>query len=328
MTSVTVAQPLQLTASVDTVLYPSAPFNFAATFYKPSHFPSPDVGFSAGVYRQSLRWDGQWYGLRCTDSGTVDQPAIALRIYYDPEQMLQPPVEAIVTELRFRFDLDTDLTGFVELCGNDPMLHEPVAHLRGMRVSTPYSLYEFLVIGTVLQNTVIRRSIAMLHSLFERYGTWLAFDDVQLCGFWDPATIAAASEPELRELKVGYRSRILRRQAQECLYVDPVAWRALETPDLRRSLLAIYGIGPATVQYVLFEVFHRYECCEYLPPWERAIFSHLLFGNATVDGVTLVMEVEQRYDKWRMLALHYLFEDLFRRHAQEPVEWLTPMIRR
>jgi hypothetical protein len=55
-----------------------------------------------------------------------------------------------------------------------------------MRASSGVSLYEFLVITVMLQNTVVRRSVSMLQALFERYGTRVTFGGRTLWAFWDP----------------------------------------------------------------------------------------------------------------------------------------------
>jgi len=49
-----------------------------------------------------------------------------------------------------------------------------------MRPGHPSSLYEYLIIGIVLQNATIRRSIHIFTSLLETYGTLLMFDNKRL----------------------------------------------------------------------------------------------------------------------------------------------------
>ena len=41
--------------------------------------------------------------------------------------------------------------------------------------------------------------------------------------------------------------------------VDETAIRRLSREAARRELLKLYGIGPASVGYSLFEVFHHYD---------------------------------------------------------------------
>jgi len=46
-----------------------------------------------------------------------------------------------------------------------------------MRPGHENSLYEYLIIGVVLQNTVVKRSIQMLQNLFENFGIKIEFDN-------------------------------------------------------------------------------------------------------------------------------------------------------
>ena len=198
-----------------------------------------------------------------------------------------------------------------------------------MRVSSPYSLYEFLVVTTVLQNTTVRRTIAMLRALFERYGSTVRFDGRELFAFWPPQVLFAAGEQELRDLKVGYRAKTLARVAGIFAAgdVDEFEIRALDREPAQRALLRLYGIGPASVWYVLFSQFHHYDAFDVISPWEQRIYSRLLFDTELVPGDRVLREVRKRWGKWRMLAAMYLFEDLFWQHREQPISWLAELIR-
>lgn len=137
-------------------------------------------------------------------------------------------VGAVIDEVRWRFDLDADLTSFQTLAAGDPLLGPAVERRRGMRVNAFQSLYEFLVITVVLQNATVRRSVQMMENLFAGFGGRAAFDGRELSCFWEPARLAAAPEEDLRGLKVGYRATTLLRQA--------AAFRGggLDERDLRR----------------------------------------------------------------------------------------------
>jgi 3-methyladenine DNA glycosylase/8-oxoguanine DNA glycosylase len=46
-----------------------------------------------------------------------------------------------------------------------------------------------------------------------------------------------------------------------------------------------------------------------------------------VPAEQILAEVERRWGRWKMLAAHYLFEDLFWRRQHAPVPWLEELIR-
>jgi 3-methyladenine DNA glycosylase/8-oxoguanine DNA glycosylase len=193
------------------------------------------------------------------------------------------------------------------------------------------SLYEYLVIAIVLQNATVRRSVQMLQALFERYGTLVRFDRRTLYGFWDARTLAGAIEQELRALKVGYRAKSLLSisEAIAARHVDDAALRRASLEEQRVALLSLYGVGPASVGYILIDVFHAFDELSHISPWEQRIYSRLLLGTAVDDPAPVPVLIERigRWSPWRALAVHYLWEDLFWRHRAEPIDWLTPMIR-
>ncbi|MCG3165651.1 MAG: hypothetical protein POELPBGB_01419 [Bacteroidia bacterium] len=319
---------LKLNNSIKFSLKPTSPFAFEGTFYKPSHFPTPDRKYSDNVYWQSLNFKNQLYGIKLKSIGTTAKPNIEGTLYYNGK-VTDKTIEEIKNELSFRFDLNANLSEMIDLGKRDDLLTQAMKTRKGMRVCTPYSLYEFLVITTVLQNTTVRRSVQMMNNLFTTYGTLLKFDDVELYGFWNIDALNNASEEDLRNLKLGYRAKIFKKQAEMFLtdkYVTEKL-RTLSKENLRKTLLAIYGVGPASVQYLLFEVFHFYDACEFLPPWEQKIYSQLLFSQDIVDSEKILKRIHERWGKWKMLAMHYIFEDLFWRHKQENIPWLKQLIR-
>ena len=193
------------------------------------------------------------------------------------------------------------------------------------------SLYEYLVIAIVLQNATVRRSVQMLQALFEGYGTLLRFDRRELYGFWEPATLAGTTEQELRALKVGYRARRLLEVSAAIAggQVDQGALREATVDEQREALLSIYGVGPASVGYILVDVFHAFDELSHISPWEQGIYSRLLLGSPVDDPapVPVLLERIARWSPWRALAVHYLWEDLFWRHRADPIDWLAPLIR-
>lgn len=309
-------------------LRPTAPFNFDATVHKPSHFPAASEHYEPGRYWQSMLFGGQALGLRLENAGDVSHPLVNVVVYAaEPiDQRLAPALEA---ELRWRFDLDADLAQFERQCGGDSLLAPALDRWRGMRVSATGSLYEMLVIYVLLQNATVRRTVQMMQALFERFGTPLRFDNQELYAFWPPEALVAVAEEELRALKLGYRARTLKRlsDAFAAGEVDETGLRSLSKDEARDELLKLYGIGPASVWYLLSEVFHHYDALDYLSPWEQRIYSRLFFSEEMAPAERIIDEAKRRWGRWRMLAAHYLFEDLFWRRKNEPVEWLEELIR-
>jgi len=325
----TISSPLREVATLG--LFPQPPFHFDGTVFNPSHFPSRDHHWEPGRYWQTLRWKGKTYGLRLRDLGSVDKPEVELTIFAEGEPSeSENAIQEIAREVRWRFDLDSEgVPEFVRRFRQDEHLGPAIRRRPGMRPKSGYSLYEFLVITVMLQNTVVRRSVAMLQALFERFGQLVSFDGQELWAFWEPEDIHRASEEELRALKLGYRAKTLKRQAEQFVRGEIKESELRKIRDkgaLVRSLDRIYGVGPQSACYMLFEHFHFYDALEYIPPWEGKIAGRILFGRE-VPAQQIQEFLTERYGEFRGLAFYYLLTDLFWRHREEPIPWLAELIR-
>jgi 3-methyladenine DNA glycosylase/8-oxoguanine DNA glycosylase len=318
---------MNLARSYGLELQPSAPFHFDGTLHKPSHFPSGDIAWQPGTLWTTRRVADDLLGLKLENAGTVDAPRVRLTIFAK-RPLAAGEIAAVSNAVAYDYDLYADLSSFSDLLERDELMRPMLGRWRGMRTMGG-PLYESLVIGVVLQNAMVRRSVQMLDNLFRAYGDLLHFDGQALYGFWPPRALDAAPEEDLRALKVGYRAKSLKRISGqfargEC---DDSALRCLSNDDLKRALLKIYGVGPATVWYLMFEVFHRNDAFDHISPWEQRIYSRLLFDQELVPAERILAEVERRWGRWKMLAAHYLFEDLFWRRVHTPVPWLEDLIR-
>jgi 3-methyladenine DNA glycosylase/8-oxoguanine DNA glycosylase len=318
--------PLSLRRQATLAIDPTPPFAFDATFHKPDHFPSRDTSWEPGVRWQTMRFRGRPLGLRIEDAASC----VHVGVWADGG-VSEALLGALADELTWRANLRLDLADFERHARRDPQVAPVASRRRGMRPMHLGSLYEYLVIAIVLQNATVRRSVQMLQALFERYGTVLRFDGRQLYAFWDAADMAGTTEQELRALKVGYRAKSLLRisQAIAAGQADETRLRAATVEEQRAALLALFGVGPASVGYILVDVFHAFDEVAHISPWEQRIYSRLLLGVPAEDPapVPVLLERIACWSPWRALVLHYLWEDLFWRHREEPIDWLRPLIR-
>ena len=312
-------------------LIPTAPFNFDATMHNPSHFPSGDNEWQPGVRRQTMRWQSTPLGLVFENCGTPDEPRVQLSIW-SRQALDREFIRTLTAEINYRYNFQLDLAEFnARLCG-DPPLAPLLERWRGMRPANYSSLYEYLIIAILLQNCTVRRSVQMMQALFEQYGTPLTFAGKRLYCFWNPGDLAHVTEEELRALKVGYRAKSILRVTQAFAQheVDEFVLRSQSRDEQRAALLQLYGIGPASVGYILGDVFHRLDEMDHISPWEQKIYSKLFFDADPEEPVaveTLLRLFDERFSPYKMLAVHYVWSDLFWRRKNEPVEWLEKLIR-
>lgn len=169
----------------------------------------------------------------------------------------------------------------------------------------------------------------MLEALLGRFGTVVRFGGEKLSAFWTASELAAVEEGELRNLKVGYRAKFFSRVSRffEKHPSFEEEMRGLPSEAAGRRLREIYGVGPATSWYLLFEGLKHLDAFDHVSLWEQKILSRLMFQKEFVAAEEILAEAKKRWGQWRMLAVHYLFEDMFWRRRHEPVEWLEPLIR-
>lgn len=325
--NVVAARAIPLRKRATARLTPTRPFHFQGTVHKPSHFPAPISAWRDGVYWQTMRLGDDVLGVRMEDASHRDQPVVDVTLFSS-----SPPSEerkeAALEELAWRFDLASDLSPFDHAYRDDRVLGPVIQRRRGMRVSASDSLYETLIIFITLQNATVRRTVQMMDALLSNYGTAVEFDGHSLYAFWRPEDIARVPEQALRELKVGYRAVSILRTSQ-AFTAEPElerSLRGLAKEEARQRLLALYGIGPASVDGLLFEFLHHYDALDHMPQWQGRIYSRILFGEERPPEHTLG-EMTLRWGSWRALAALYIFEDLFWQHSRTPIPWLQGLIR-
>ena len=310
-------------------MIPTSPFDFDGTVFRPDHFPSQDLYWKPGRFWQTMRWRREDYGVHLENKGTSRKPRIKATIFAR-KKTPQFTLNEILDEVRWRFDLDsTGIPRFVKRFSTDKHLGPAIRRHLGMRLKSGSSLYEYLVITVMLQNTVVRRSVTMLQALFGKYGKKLLFDGKSLWAFWDPESIHDTSEAQLRSLKLGYRAKTLKRQAEQFVrgeIDDKELRRFSDSRVLAERLDEIYGVGSQSAWYMASELFHFYDALDYVSAWEGKIVGRILFGRNV--PVWRVQEfLSKRYGEFRLLAFSYLFIDLFWQHREIPVKWLSPLIR-
>jgi 3-methyladenine DNA glycosylase/8-oxoguanine DNA glycosylase len=310
-------------------IYPTVPFNFRGTFFKPSHFSSKLVQHDKGKLYQGIRVGNKIFGLVISDSSKFEKPRIKIDIYAIssvPDKIK----EEIISELIARYDLKSEISGFIKKFESDDLLSGPIKRWKGMRPSIAYSLHDFLMVTIVLQNATVARSIQMMDNLLKKFGKKLIFAGKEIFIIWEPEDMKVVSEEKLRELKVGYRSKTIKRISESFISgeINEKRLRLMtDKDDVKKVLLELYGVGPQSVSYILFEAFHFYNALDHLSPWEQKIYSQLIFGKKTVSAKRIITTSKKRWGKWCMLAMHYLFEGLFWRRQKERIPWLEEEIR-
>lgn len=312
-------------------IIPTSPLHFDSTFFKPAHFPSNDMKWQPGKRWQTMVFGGEKLGMVFENAGTTRNPKVTVKVFSE-KKLSNDLLENIKKEIIWRYNLDLDLSQFYQDVGNDPLLKPVIKRFYGLRPMCPGSLYEYLIIAIVLQNAPVRRSVYMMQTLFENYGTLLKFNRQKLWCFWEPKVLANASEQRLRELKMGYRAKSLIRVSQPFAdgEIDEFKLRKTSAQEQEEKLISLYGIGPASVGYIMLDVFHRLGYLRYISPWEQKIYNHIFFGQdheKKLVPVKKMLKYFNKWGRWKNLAVHYVWENIWWQRRQQHLPWLEKLIR-
>lgn len=309
---------------------PTKLFDFDSTFYKPDHFTSGDNLWEPGIRWQTWNWEKIPVGLKFINKGLILNPLIEVKIYAQ-KRLSKDFINSLIEEIKYSYNLNLDLKDFYKSFKNDKFLAPIIKKWRGMRPGHPSSLYEYLIIGIVLQNASIRRSVQMFQALLEGYGKLLEFDGKKLWCFWNPGGLKKVREKDLRALKVGYRAKSIKKIDNQFAkgLVNEMELRKKSREMQTEELLKLYGVGLATVWYILFDVFHHWDFFNHISPWEQKIYSKLFFNKNPENPVPVkkLLKHFERFGKYKQLAVHYIWEDLFWKRKNKNISWLEKEIR-
>lgn len=307
---------------------PSSPFHFDGTFHKPSHYPNKLDDWEVGKYWQAIRTGKRLFGLRVENKGETKKPKITISVFFDGK-ISDGELEKIKEEIIWRFDLNADLEEFNKLAKSDKRFYPIFKKWLGMRNSSAHNLYELLIIAVLLQNATVRRTVQMTNVLLDNFGTKLKFDNKEIFAIWLPEKLNNVSEQNLRDLKIGYRAKFIKRLSQDFAEgkIDELKLRTLNQESAKKELMKLYGVGPETARILLFEVCHQYNTFDHIAPWQQKIYSRLFYKKPLVPINKIRDDIKKQYSDYSMLAVHYIWEDIFWRRKHEKIDWLEKEIR-
>ncbi len=309
-------------------IFPSSPFHFDGTFHKPSHFPGKLSEWKKGKYWQTIRIGRKLFGLKIENKSKTQKPKIKVSVFYN-KGISNKEIENIKQEIIWRFDLNADLKEFNKLTKSDKRFYPIFKKWLGMRNSSSEDLYGLLIVAIVLQNATVRRTVQMMNALLDNYGTKLKFDDKEVFAVWLPKDLKNISEQDLKNLKIGYRAKFIKRLSQDFAEgkIDEQKLRMLDQESTKKELMKLYGVGPETARILLFEVCHQYNTFDHIAPWQQKIYSRLFYKKSLVPINKIRDDIKKQYGKYSMLAVHYIWEDIFWRRKNEKIDWLEKEIR-
>ena len=150
------------------------------------------------------------------------------------------------------FRLDDDLDAILDATPDLPLLERAYDAYEGMRL-TRDPVFPCLISFICSAQMRVSRIHGMQRRLRETYGDTVEFDGRPYHAFPTPTQLAARTEPELRDLSLGYRAPYVQRTAEMVASgeADPAEASALPYEEARESLTRFVGVGNKVADCVL-----------------------------------------------------------------------------
>jgi 3-methyladenine DNA glycosylase/8-oxoguanine DNA glycosylase len=223
------------------------------------------------------------------------------------KEISQQEQKELTGKLSWMLDLEQDFSEFYELARLEPKLARMVARHAGRVLRSP-TLFEDVIRTMLTTNTLWKHTLRMCRELTSRYGEALA-DEAASHTFPTAEALAQVEEPTLREnCRMGYRapyvSELAQRVASNMLDLEDLKTSSLTTPELRKELMTIKGVGGYAAANLLM-LMGRYD---YVPvdSWALKVVSDEFFGGEKITPKQ-VLDSFEKWGKWQGLV--YWFWD-------------------
>ena len=252
----------------------------------------------------------------------VKQDGRALKVRFGglPKPTREP--RALPGIVEHYFALDHPLAEICDSFPKDPVMNAARSFCHGLRImrQPKWECLATFICSSMKQVAHIRQ-ISM--ALRKRFGEQRRIDDHLVYTFDSPPRIAQASEKELRDCKLGYRAKNLRKTARlvSSGQADLEAWSALSDAELRKQLCALPGVGPKIANCVMLFAYERLRAFP-IDVWiERVLKQHYFSGRKKMTAQGLRQFSETYFGEHGGYAQQYLFHQArvsSRRHCSTP----------
>ena len=173
------------------------------------------------------------------------------------------------------FDLDKDYSKIKNKLSSFELLKEPIKYGHGIRIlkGDPEEIIFSFIISANNNIKRIQKIIEKLVEIGENKGEYNAFPKAQ--------DIVNASDEFISSLHAGYRAPYLKNTAKMLLDVDLNEIAKLDTPELKKWLMTLSGVGPKVASCILLFGFNRFDTFP-VDTWiEKVYLNHFFVGEKT-----------------------------------------------
>jgi len=182
----------------------------------------------------------------------VNNPKLVIRI--EPSRNLQTKELGEVKEIiSWCLGLKEDYRAFYEMCEKDRILKAAMESQYSSKGKSYPTVFEAIIGVICAQNIQFKRLYSMMYNLCAKLGERVKIDGKDYFSFPSPQNISKVPLSTIRECKVGYRDKFIKKIA-EIIVKDNINLKKLKklsTEEARKELLKFPGIGSYTANLVL-----------------------------------------------------------------------------
>ena len=151
------------------------------------------------------------------------------------------------------FDIFRDYSSIKKTLDSHEILKEPIKNGHGIRIlkGDPEEIIFSFIISANNNIKRIQKIIDKLCELGEDRGGYRAFPSAK--------DIFAASDDFMKSLHAGYRAPYLKKTAEVLMNTDLKEKEKLSTPELKKWLMSLSGVGPKVASCILLFGFQRFD---------------------------------------------------------------------
>lgn len=244
----------------------------------------------------------------------ISEQANKMKVEFPINQPSVNERERIVHYLTEWFDLETDLTCFYQMANEDNILQPLMEKYRGLRLLGIPDLFEALVWAIIGQQINLTFAYTLKKRLVEHFGDSVTFEGESHWLFPTAEKIATIQVEDLRKLqftqrKAEYIIDIAKSIANGQLTKEMLRQKK-DYEDMKKSLMAIRGIGAWTADYVLMK---SYQELSAFPIADVGLHNALKMqlGLERKPTIEEINHHSQHWQGWQAYATFYLWRSLY-----------------
>lgn len=190
---------------------------------------------------------------------------------------------------------------------DDKVMREAVKFGYGIRILNQ-DLWETIISFIISASNNIPRIKKIIELLCLNFGEAHIYDNNTYYSFPSPERIAELTLEDLSVIRAGFRDKYILNCAQQIASgeIDLDAIKKMSTPEAKKALMNIWGIGNKVSDCILLFGMQRYDCVP-VDVWIKRIMEYCYFNNTEQSIKTISQFAHEHFGDLGGMAQQYLF---------------------